>query len=431
MTQDNSASKGNLTDTSDSPKNEETSPPGGADHQSALLSRLVRLFQAHSSTENRFSLLAKLLSTVLLLYVLIGIWYVDPEWWRTFVFEGGALDLSHWNTGLEYVNANLVGFFVVVLVLGFIGFMMLPTSLRTATRSFLRKLIDGTGGRIIRVLLVVMIIFSLFTVDSRIAEIERQKHLELEQLQRELARQGVGNPPLAGPTSFIFFSSQNIDSLYGQYEPELIPATIIDEMQKSNEVKAGVKLDEYLTTELGKSELKRRMTEYKRISKSSERKLKDLLQYLLTTNFIKRYQDLQTTSDDIKKLDDAVSLLGTQYGLVVDKSQLTKVRDQLLSQEILKLKTELKQLRGLVLIEGDWSVETQQDSYVFMRAFIENVTEPLNCELKLKKTDISPENREIIEDLKDKRIRASVFGNVIVGISDQTKTVTVNPMAVF
>ena len=87
-------------------------------------------------------------------------------------------------------------------------------------------------------------------------------------------------------------------------------------------------------------------------------------------------------------------MLGTQYGLVVDNGQLTKVRDQLLSQEILKLKTELKQLRGLVLIQGDWSVETQQDTYVFRRAFIENVTEPLNCELKLKKADISSENRE-------------------------------------
>jgi hypothetical protein len=417
--------------TSNLPKNEEPTSPGAAESKSALLPRLFQFFQAPSSTDDRFLLLAKLLSTGVLLYVAIGIRYIDPEWWRSFVFEGGAFNWSHWSTGLEYVNTNLAGFFVVALVLCFIAFMMLPTSLRTAIKSFALKLIDGTGGRIIRVILVGIIIFSLMTLDSRVAEIKRQEHLEVEQLQRELARGNVDNHPLAGPTSFIFLSSQNIDSLYGQFEPELIPATVIDEMQKSNELKAGVKIEEYLTTEVGKHELERRMTEYKRISKNSERKLKDLLQYLLITNFIKRYEDLQTTSEDIKKLDDAVTLLGTQYGLVVDNGQLTKVRDQLLSQEILKLKTELKQLRGLVLIQGDWSVETQQDTYLFKRAFIENVTEPMNCELKLKKSDISPENREIIEDLKDKKIRASVFGNVIVGISDQTRTVTVNPMAVF
>jgi hypothetical protein len=173
------------------------------------------------------------------------------------------------------------------------------------------------------------------------------------------------------------------------------------------------------------------MTEYKSHAKTSERKLKDLLDYLLATNFVKRYQDLQTTSEDIKKLDAAVILLSTQYGLVVDTGQLTKVRDQLLSQEILKLKIELKQLRGLVLIQGDWSVEAQQDAYIFKRAFVENVSDPLVCELKVKKTDISPENRVVIEDLKGKKIRASVFGNVIVGISEETRTVTVNPMAVF
>lgn len=417
--------------TPDSPKNEEPASPGGTEPNSPLLARLVRFFQAPRSTDDRFSLLAKLLSTGLLLYVAIGIRYFAPEWWRSFFFEGGVFDWSHWSTGLEYVNANLVSLFVVALVLGFIVLMMLPSSLRTAMRSLVLKLIDGTGGRIVRVILVGFIIFSLFTLDSRIAEVKRQERLELEEYRKELARKGVDNPPLAGPTSFIFLSSQNIDSLYGQYEPELIPATIIDEMQKSNQLKAGVKLDEYLTTEVGKNELERRMTEYKRISKSAERKLKDLLEYLLSTNFIKRYQDLQTTSEDIKKLDDAVSLLGTQYGLAVDNSQLTKVRDQLLSQEIFKLKTELRQLRGLVLIQGDWSVETQQDTYLFKRAFIENVTEPLNCELKVKKTDISPENREIIEDLKDKKIRASVFGNVIVGISDATRTLTVNPIAVF
>ena len=307
---------------------------------------------------------------------------------------------------------------------------MLPTTLRDAIKSFGLKVIDGTGGRVVRLLVVIIIIYSLATIDSRIEEVERQTRLEIEELSRGLARKPE-NPPLAGPTSFIFLSSQNVDSLYGQYEPELIPATIIDEMQKSNQLKGSIKVDEYLTTEVGRNDLQRRVTEYKGVSKNSERKLKDLLQYLLTTAFLKRYQDLQASSIEISNLNNAVRLLGTQYGLVINNDQLTRVRDQLLSQEILKLKAELKQLRGLVLVEGDWSVETQQDAYIFRRSFIENVSESLNCELKLKKSDISPENRAIIEDLKTKKIRASVFGNVIVGISDETRTVTVNPMAVF
>ena len=148
---------------------------------------------------------------------------------------------------------------------------MLPATLRNAIKSFGLKLIDGTGGRLIRLILVSSIIIGLFTLDSRIAEIKRQEHLELEEFVEGVRVMRLTNSPLAGPTSFIFLSSQNIDSLYGQYEPELIPATIIDEMQKSNQLKAGIKLDEYLTTEVGKNELERRMTEYKRISKNSER----------------------------------------------------------------------------------------------------------------------------------------------------------------
>src|SRR5436189_2067020 len=77
-------------------------------HSQALQSSWARLWGLGHSllvwrltfTTDPLSRIAKLLLTGLLLYVLIGVRYVAPEWWRTFFFEGGFLDWSHWKIGL-------------------------------------------------------------------------------------------------------------------------------------------------------------------------------------------------------------------------------------------------------------------------------------------------------------------------------------------
>ena len=63
-----------------------------SNHKFALIPGIFSnlLFQSPSSRSDRLNLLAKLLSTLGLLYVAIGVRYVDPEWWRTFFFTVGS-----------------------------------------------------------------------------------------------------------------------------------------------------------------------------------------------------------------------------------------------------------------------------------------------------------------------------------------------------
>lgn len=362
----------------------------------------------------------------ILIYVLVGINY-DPHWWDGFLFQGGILDSSKWNEGLSFVIENflfqsLVVFIVIIAICWLVR--------RRWPRQFahfwtvVKTNMYGSKGFYLQLVLLVGVGASLVSMHSNI-EAEGKKYLDT------LIVQTTKEAPLARPTSFVFLSKDNIESLYGQYEPELNRSTVIEEMQNAKDVRAGANVDEFLKTEIGKSELQRRLTEYHQNPKNTERKLGDLLKFLLTSNYVKRYANLESKSTEIQKLDGATALLKSEYNLIVDPKQVTQVRDKLLAEEILRLVNELKELHGLALIEGDWSVETQPDAYILKRPFVENVTDSPVCETKVPKSDISAQNREIIEGLKGERMRLSVFGNVITGMAGSSRTVRVNPMAVF
>jgi hypothetical protein len=177
--------------------------------------------------------------------------------------------------------------------------------------------------------------------------------------------------------------------------------------------------------------LQRKLTEYHQTPKNNERKLKDLVKYLFDKKLIKRYRNLRIESEDIRSLDEATQLLTGKFNLQIDQKQLRLLRDRLLSQEMQRLLTELHQLRGMILVEGDWSIDIQPESYVFRRPFVENVTNPPLCEIKLRKNDISTQYKDIIEGLKGSPMRLSILGNVITGISGDSRIVLLNPIAVF
>lgn len=205
----------------------------------------------------------------------------------------------------------------------------------------------------------------------------------------------------------------------------------MEEVKSSREFKGQVGVEEFLKTESGKSDLQKRLTEYRQSPQSTERKTRDLLRYLLEKGAVKRYRNILNTSEEIKKLDESIEFLKSNYNLTVDSKQLTNVRDRLLRNEILRLIEELKALHGLILVEGDWLIDIQADAYLLRRPFFDNVTDPPVCEARIRKTDISPQNNDILESLKGQRMRLSLFGNVITGMSGDSKTVKVNSFALF
>ena len=140
---------------------------------------------------------------------------------------------------------------------------------------------------------------------------------------------------------------------------------------------------------------------------------------------------MEFNSEERKKLDEATSLITLKYDLLIDKEKLRMLRDQLLAEERQKLEERLQQLRGLVLIEGDWTVEANQDAYIFRQPFMENVTNPPVCDVKLLRNLVSLQDRDVIEGLSTKRMRISIFGNVLAGKTQESQTVFLTPIALF
>lgn len=387
----------------------------------------------------------KLVIICLFGFVLLGS-LVFPDWWHTLLFERGLFSQRHLvNSGLIPLRDYGVGVVLAALVAIVILVIFHPDRLGLyrklkSTWSAIRYHTSQSIGAYAIAFLTFSLALSLITLPLRAPSdddlpirlrgnyIRTAETLDLLTVLKDKRQEAQ---PLADPTAFIYLSKENVESLYGQFEPELVPASVIEEMKNSTELKGELNLQNFLKTEAGKNALQSKITEYRQAPKSAERKLKDLVHYQFENKNIKRYGNLRVQSEEIKELDQATQMLATKYNLVVDQNQLRPLRDRLLGQEMQRLVTELHDIRGLVMIEGDWAVEIQPDAYLFTRPFVENVTEPPMCETKIKKNELSSQYRDIIEGLKGSRMRLSVFGNVITGLSNGSRTVRLNPIAVF
>jgi hypothetical protein len=126
-------------------------------------------------------------------------------------------------------------------------------------------------------------VFSL-EVRSR-DEIAAQRSLaesraNLKRLQSQLKAIPEEEVPLSEPTTFFYLDGGEVESLYGQYEPELVPAIVKEELKSSSEFSAEASIDEVLTTKAGRSRYESRIIELRKSEKNAPRKTKDLVQYL-------------------------------------------------------------------------------------------------------------------------------------------------------
>jgi hypothetical protein len=254
-------------------------------------------------------------------------------------------------------------------------------------------------------------------IEARIAELSKREQKE--------------KFPLSVPTTFLYLDSQEVGSLYGQFEPELSTSLVVQEIADTKEIGVEISAQDLLKTEAGRSQYQRRLEEYRKTEKSTERKLKDLLLYLDKNRLLKRFGDIELRSEELRKVDDATRLLTERYGFVIDKQKLKILRSRLLAGELRRLEEDLHGLRGLVLVEGDWSVELRADTYWFRRPFVENVTNAPVCEVKVRRDSLSPRSRDRIDGLAGRPMTLAVFGDVLAGGSGLSRTMLVTPIAVF
>jgi hypothetical protein len=388
----------------------------------------------------------KVIVVGILLWLLIGA-LLYPYWFYKLIYERGFLEPSHWWWGITYDAENfglpILCLVVALWVLLTLSRTSVPDWMLARTKSFWNSYVVGTRFWLTAVVLVmisipvVLLLYQSSSGDRAAIQQSNEITAQLAESQARLQKSidamkpDEEKPPLSQPTTFVFLDKAVVDSLYGQYSPELIPALVTEELKKSTEIQAGANLEGYLSTEAGRQEFNSRITQFKQTDKNSERKLEELFRYLNQNSQLKSFTNTRPTSADLKALDDATQLLSHKYDLIVDKRKLTALRDRLLSNEKESLDTQLRTLHGLVLVQGDWLVESRQDAFVLRRPFMEDVTNAPVCEVTLKRDGVAERNREILERMGRNRMRLSVFGNVLVGTSSQSNTVLLSPIAVF
>jgi len=376
-----------------------------------------------------------------LIYVLWGtIQY--PLWWYEIFFSGGYKNPSNLLRGALYIflTYHVVILQTVIIVLAILIFSRthVPKRLVIKINHLWKDWIISWTGLLIGIILILAIVMSVWSLESRTHE-EREREQKFQQSMKELEEstrklkavmeENSNKVPLSVPTSFIYLDKEAADSLYGQYEPELVPSLMQEEIQKSTEVKGGI--NSYISTEAGQTDLNKKITEYRSIPKNSERKLKDLIRYLNEKNQLLMFRDIQPKSEELSELDNATKLLSQIYALSLDSQKLKTVRDRLLGDELRIVENQLRDLRGLTFVEGEWFVENQPDYYLFRHQFVENISNSPTCEVKIRKTAVSSQYRDAIEGAGKKSLRLSIFGNILVGLSESSRTVSLNPIAIF
>jgi len=153
--------------------------------------------------------------------------------------------------------------------------------------------------------------------------------------------------------------------------------------------------------------------------------------YLTEKSLLNRFNGLEPRSDELKNLDQATHLLTSRYGIVINDRKLRSLRDSLLSEEIATLEKRLASLKGIILVEGDWVVQSVGDGYRLRSPFVENVTNPAICEVKLHRDEVPTRARDVLDSMNGKPIRMSMLGNVVVGLSESSRTVQVTPIAAY
>jgi hypothetical protein len=367
----------------------------------------------------------------------------DPFWWYRLMVQRQYLRLDLWLEPVNYAIYQL-GWWILFTVVTIFSVLALsktevPDRLLSGSKTFWDEWVVGRKRWRVYGATLFVIVAGLWTAGLRShdeQELQRSMRESQEILansRRELAKlSGDKNKvPLAEPTAFLFLDQDVVESLYGQYSPDLQRTAVIEEITNSHEIKGEVSLEDFLKTTAGQQFFQKQVSQYQNSPKTPERKLKDVVSYLSERFLLNRFNGLEPRSDELKNLDQATHLLTSRYGIVINDKRLRSLRDSLLGEEIASLEKRLASLKGIVLVEGDWVVQTISDGYRLRSPFVENVTNPAICEVKLHRDTVPTRTRDILDSMNGKPIRVSILGNVVVGLSESSRSVQLTPIAAY
>lgn len=375
----------------------------------------------------RRSFFIRFIISAILLWVIVGI-YVFPAWWLAFVSREFGAELS------EILAIQNVGVFVAyLLVMLFISIVYMRYTKRFVFLNWINSSFHS-----LLMLIGLLFLFQGFctlpgrTITTQIAPIFTTISNLYEEYRPLVERisDDSKKPPLSEPRTILFIDEVEIESLYSQYEDELIPAIIVQEMQGSLGFKGSFSYGNILEAGVDKTEIQKKSVEYRKQPKTPQRKLKDLLAYLHSNLLYKPLSTFRSSSKEIRDIDSAMQTLQV-HTISFDQERVSMIREDLLQMELSKFIEDLSSTEGLVIIMGDWCVKEIDDKYLFTHRFTDYLNTPPECYVTVPKTSTLNDYMQIYSNADNTRLKLTVFGSVIKTTSQLQHSLKVRALAIF
>ena len=226
----------------------------------------------------------KALALALLVFVCGGVIF-DPFWWYRLVYRHQYADSGLWWEPAGYAIA--LGWSILFTLITIISILTLsrtefPEKLTRFLQSFWKGWVIGSKRYWTYIILLILFFAGLLTSKIRSGD-EQKLAASIQESQDTLAKLQLeskdltnkNKPPLSEPTAFLFLDKDIVESLYGQYSPDLEQTAAIDEITNSEDLKGELNVKDYLKTSLGQQHLQKQILQYHNSVKTPERKLKE------------------------------------------------------------------------------------------------------------------------------------------------------------
>src|SRR5271154_867190 len=199
----------------------------------------------------------------------------DPFWWYRLIRQR---EYTSWELWLEPVNYAIAMlwwiFFTVVTIYSVLVLSKteIPDKLLFSSKIFWNDWVLGRKLWRIYTVILVLMIAGLLTAGLRSRD-EQKLQTDLRESQESLAKSQLelkriqkdasdkNKPPLSEPTAFLFLDKDVVESLYGQYSPDLQRSAVIDEITNSRDIKGEVTIEDFLKTSAGQQYLQKQISQ--------------------------------------------------------------------------------------------------------------------------------------------------------------------------
>jgi hypothetical protein len=334
------------------------------------------------------------------LYFAIGSW-IYPEWFFALFWRGQFMSISMWKDGFfDLLDHNLgslalaiVAVFATAVLIRVYSYRVLPT-------------VDRLGGWLVACSFVVILLSALMTYKRGRTGYESWESLVVSVAKLQSLRHSLGEnetPVIETPIDFEYLDSVRVEALYNQIEPELEERQRTVARGETSKGELGVQVGP-AKGDIDIAKQKESTSTFVHANFTAERKCAELMKFVLEHKTARYYtnggawllrQLMNTIHEESLKREQRPPRVVTDADL-----EKLALHDPLTNEEQEEvnrwakesedeLDSELKSLGGLLVVDGEFSINQQtQSGLVFTEEFSQKsrrvlfrITAPITGEL--------------------------------------------------